>query len=207
MSSRIDGDKTRRKRLKVVSACCECRRKKTKCNGETPCTGCIKAHVECKYNCPQKPTTSPEPIKKYTKPIKTPTHRLHQSIQSIEERLGAIENILRTLLGSGKNKYLLQGLHQKPETPCLSDPDSDRRKMLKRPREEEGRDDFGYFERPKFQLAPIYHEQKLRPGNIQSLLNEDDMDLPYRFYSTPTHSAFKRMVVHLPNNNTQETIM
>ncbi|KAI9259473.1 hypothetical protein BDA99DRAFT_513352 [Phascolomyces articulosus] len=39
-------DKTRRKRLKVVSACGECRRKKTKCNGEHPCAGCIKAHVE-----------------------------------------------------------------------------------------------------------------------------------------------------------------
>ncbi|KAI9265054.1 hypothetical protein BDA99DRAFT_507559 [Phascolomyces articulosus] len=42
-------DKTRRKRLKVVSACGECRRKKTKCNGEKPCTGCIRAKVECKY--------------------------------------------------------------------------------------------------------------------------------------------------------------
>lgn len=42
-------DKTRRKRLKVVSACGECRRKKTKCNGEKPCAGCIKAKVECKY--------------------------------------------------------------------------------------------------------------------------------------------------------------
>ncbi|KAG2232569.1 hypothetical protein INT48_009778 [Thamnidium elegans] len=42
----VDGDKTRRKRLKVVSACGECRRKKTKCNGEKPCAGCLKAHVE-----------------------------------------------------------------------------------------------------------------------------------------------------------------
>ncbi|OBZ91426.1 hypothetical protein A0J61_00553 [Choanephora cucurbitarum] len=42
-------DKTRRKRLKVVSACSECRRKKTKCNGEKPCAGCIKTNVDCKY--------------------------------------------------------------------------------------------------------------------------------------------------------------
>ncbi|KAI8051772.1 hypothetical protein BDF21DRAFT_371687, partial [Thamnidium elegans] len=50
----VDGDKTRRKRLKVVSACGECRRKKTKCNGEKPCAGCLKAHVECKYVFTQK---------------------------------------------------------------------------------------------------------------------------------------------------------
>ncbi|KAI8371867.1 hypothetical protein BD560DRAFT_395661 [Blakeslea trispora] len=42
-------DKTRRKRLKVVSACSECRRKKTKCNGEKPCAGCIKTNMDCKY--------------------------------------------------------------------------------------------------------------------------------------------------------------
>lgn len=45
----VPTDKHRRKRLKVVSACLECRRKKTKCNGETPCAGCIKAKVDCKY--------------------------------------------------------------------------------------------------------------------------------------------------------------
>ncbi|KAI9010498.1 hypothetical protein CLU79DRAFT_722809 [Phycomyces nitens] len=41
-------DKMRRKRLKVVSACQECRRKKTKCNGELPCMSCVKGNIESK---------------------------------------------------------------------------------------------------------------------------------------------------------------
>ncbi|KAK4520394.1 uncharacterized protein ATC70_008528 [Mucor velutinosus] len=170
----VDGDKTRRKRLKVVSACGECRRKKTKCNGEKPCAGCLKAHVECKYVTSQKTsasaitaanatasaanatTTLSAPVSntstktantaKSQKMIHPPTietshehtmlnnaslltsaastapssstststlhsHPTASSIESIEERLGTIENILRALLGSGKNKHLLQGFH------------------------------------------------------------------------------------------------
>ncbi|CEP18687.1 hypothetical protein [Parasitella parasitica] len=169
----VDGDKTRRKRLKVVSACGECRRKKTKCNGEKPCAGCMKARVECKYVNSQKSasvtsnttvmaaaaaagTTGSAPagktasapkathkmahppsletkknaIMKNASPISsatsststssstsmsasTPlfpsTNHTASSIESIEERLGTIENILRALLCSGKNKHLLQG--------------------------------------------------------------------------------------------------
>ncbi|KAI8335892.1 hypothetical protein BC941DRAFT_503424 [Chlamydoabsidia padenii] len=42
-------DVFRRKRLKVPSACAECRRRKTKCDGAQPCASCIKAKVECRY--------------------------------------------------------------------------------------------------------------------------------------------------------------
>ncbi|KAL0092993.1 hypothetical protein J3Q64DRAFT_1695474 [Phycomyces blakesleeanus] len=48
-------DKMRRKRLKVVSACQECRRKKTKCNGELPCMSCVKGSIECAYTPQSKP--------------------------------------------------------------------------------------------------------------------------------------------------------
>ncbi|KAI8370714.1 uncharacterized protein BYT42DRAFT_100036 [Radiomyces spectabilis] len=40
---------TKRKRYKVTRACDVCRRKKTKCDGEQPCIGCVKAHIECHY--------------------------------------------------------------------------------------------------------------------------------------------------------------
>ncbi|GAN01534.1 hypothetical protein MAM1_0008d00967 [Mucor ambiguus] len=188
----VDGDKTRRKRLKVVSACGECRRKKTKCNGEKPCAGCLKAHVECKYVSSQRtstsaitaanataaasavtPTTLSAPVSttvaskaatstaKSQKMIHPPaietahehtmlnnaplltsasaapssstststshSHTAASSIESIEERLGTIENILRALLGSGKNKQLLQGFHpqqqqQRSESSAYMDP-------------------------------------------------------------------------------------
>ncbi|KAG2212829.1 hypothetical protein INT46_008490 [Mucor plumbeus] len=56
-------DKTRRKRLKVVSACSECRRKKTKCNGEKPCAGCIKTNMDCKYsNSPKSRPSNNRPL-------------------------------------------------------------------------------------------------------------------------------------------------
>jgi hypothetical protein len=67
--------------------------------------------VECKYvNSPktnkhEETTTPPIPLMKPNKP---------HSIESIEERLATIENILRALLGSGKNKHLLQGLESEP---------------------------------------------------------------------------------------------
>ncbi|KAI8083101.1 uncharacterized protein BX664DRAFT_339819 [Halteromyces radiatus] len=42
-------DTPRRKRLKVVRACTECRRKKTKCDGEPICAPCLKSHSSCQY--------------------------------------------------------------------------------------------------------------------------------------------------------------
>ncbi|ORX45252.1 hypothetical protein DM01DRAFT_1411013 [Hesseltinella vesiculosa] len=51
----------RRKRLKVATACTECRRRKTKCDGAQPCANCIKSKSNCCYVSPStsKPTTSP----------------------------------------------------------------------------------------------------------------------------------------------------
>ncbi|CAO3617325.1 unnamed protein product [Cunninghamella blakesleeana] len=39
----------KRRRLKVVRACRECRRKKTKCDGEKTCSACVKSQTECQY--------------------------------------------------------------------------------------------------------------------------------------------------------------
>lgn len=119
-------DQTRRKRLKVLSACNECRRKKTKCNGEKPCTGCLKANVECKYSnnnvkkAPQQQTSrpvvapitprsvappppppqpQPQPIShSQTDSMVNMNKTLWNTVQSIEGRLSTIENILQILL-------------------------------------------------------------------------------------------------------------
>jgi hypothetical protein len=210
-SKSMDGDKTRRKRLKVVSACGECRRKKTKCNGEKPCAGCLKAHVECKYVNSVKSTTttvihSPstasitstiiDTSKIIIKPSVTPPSAANvSSIESIEERLGAIENILRALLGSGKNKHLLQSLN-----PPLSDanmsssssssssscgdmyfphplhaPFVQNRRLAreKRQRHEDDEESVTIRDSHGYQLAPI---RNMNPGtpNIRSLLNDEE---------------------------------
>lgn len=127
----IEYTKGRHKRLKVISACNECRRKKTKCNGEKPCSRCLKSSIECKYSTPIAsntvfpnkkrssfpmnysqhrtliPQNKPQIVHSFTKSIPPPpplTTRqqdlctLTNTIQSIEGRLGAIEDILYTLL-------------------------------------------------------------------------------------------------------------
>ncbi|KAI7894180.1 uncharacterized protein EV154DRAFT_108687 [Mucor mucedo] len=74
----------RRKRAKIVSACGECRRKKTKCNGEQPCRNCEKSGVPCIY-----PSCSNED--KRNAPSKA-------ALEAIEERLKTIEDMLRTII-------------------------------------------------------------------------------------------------------------
>lgn len=80
---------TRRKRAKIVSACSECRRKKTKCNGETPCKNCAKSNVRCEY-----PTLNNEDRRN------APTKA---AVEAIEDRLKTIEEMLRTILESGSD--------------------------------------------------------------------------------------------------------
>ncbi|KAI9314289.1 hypothetical protein BX666DRAFT_523742 [Dichotomocladium elegans] len=103
-------DKSRRKRLKVVSACSECRRKKTKCNGESPCNSCIKANVECKYVTSQKIRSSNTSTTLFSNTnTDTPLRPMSSSpilenktkVEAIEERLVVIEDILRALLKGG----------------------------------------------------------------------------------------------------------
>ena len=77
----------RRKRAKIMSACGECRRKKTKCNGETPCRNCEKSGVPCVY-----PSSSTNDDKRNA-PSKA-------ALEAIEERLKTIEDMLRTIIRS-----------------------------------------------------------------------------------------------------------
>ncbi|KAI8376543.1 uncharacterized protein BYT42DRAFT_574981 [Radiomyces spectabilis] len=76
----------RRKRAKIVSACSECRRKKTKCHGEQPCRNCQKAAVPCIYPS----ANSDEKRNAHNK----------AALDAIEVRLKAIEDMLRTILQS-----------------------------------------------------------------------------------------------------------
>ncbi|ORX46261.1 hypothetical protein DM01DRAFT_1339589 [Hesseltinella vesiculosa] len=93
----------RKKRTKIVSACNECRRRKTKCNGEQPCKSCLKSAVECLY-----PTISHAEDKR--------NHLNRIALEAIEHRLQTIEHLLHTLL---------QGqLSTQPVTPANSKPSS-----------------------------------------------------------------------------------
>lgn len=73
----------RKKRVKIVSACSECRRKKTKCNGEQPCGSCEKSVVDCIY-----PNATIEDNKRGGK----------LALEAIEDRLKTIEDMLKAIL-------------------------------------------------------------------------------------------------------------
>src|SRR5690242_7005435 len=38
----------------IAKACDACRRRKVKCNGQQPCSGCISANLPCAYDSPRK---------------------------------------------------------------------------------------------------------------------------------------------------------
>ncbi|KAI8375032.1 hypothetical protein EDC96DRAFT_497642 [Choanephora cucurbitarum] len=75
----------RRKRAKIVSACGECRRKKTKCNGEQPCRNCEKSGAPCIY-----PSANASDDRRNA-PSK-------QALEAIEDRLKTIEDMLRAII-------------------------------------------------------------------------------------------------------------
>ncbi|KAI9262740.1 hypothetical protein BY458DRAFT_514861 [Sporodiniella umbellata] len=107
-STKPTEEKTRRRRLKVISACGECRRKKTKCDGEQPCSGCLKAHVNCQYTINQKLGASMSIIREklnnninlIAQPIPKQEIALNKHIKDIEARLSMVEDVLRDMLGS-----------------------------------------------------------------------------------------------------------
>lgn len=238
----VDGDKTRRKRLKVVSACGECRRKKTKCNGEKPCAGCLKAHVDCKYVFTQKPNSNSSttatvkaiiPIQeKVPSSPSSSTSEIHSgSIESIEERLGAIENILRTLLGSGKNKHLLQGLQatnnqqqqQHSDSLCgdmyssssphlVHAPNTQNRRIAREKRKRHEDDQEGMTETKRLirdDFGHGYNKLQLAPikimnpgtPTIRNLLNQEDTKW-FPPQQQNNNSAFFRMSSSSPNTTT-----
>ncbi|CAO3679086.1 hypothetical protein G6F56_005469 [Rhizopus delemar] len=213
MNKPIENDKIKRKRLKVISACGECRRKKTKCNGEYPCTGCVKARVECKYVINEKPGAPTsiirerlnnnvhlitQPARKKSASPPAPTNSQH--IESIEERLSTIEEILRNILGSSeRHKHMLDTLDAPPQYPTLYNPRLHRNiyprlhvptiqngslSREKRSREEEE-------DEPRPQLAPIKSIQHtVGTPTLRNLLNDDP---------SPS-SAFHRLSPNTPFN-------
>ncbi|KAG1438746.1 hypothetical protein G6F56_012536 [Rhizopus delemar] len=76
-----------KKRTKIMSACAECRRKKTKCNGEQPCRNCQRASATCIY-----PTAPNNDDKRNV--------MTRAALESIEERLKNIEDMLTALISN-----------------------------------------------------------------------------------------------------------
>jgi hypothetical protein len=70
------------KRRRVTRACDECRRKKIKCDGKSPCTHCQVYSYECTYDKPSNRRRNPAP----------------QYIEALENRLHLAETLLRKFI-------------------------------------------------------------------------------------------------------------
>ncbi|KAI8967129.1 hypothetical protein BDF20DRAFT_830024, partial [Mycotypha africana] len=91
----------RKKRAKIVSACAECRRKKTKCNGEQPCRNCEKSGVQCIYPALMNQHHHLGDRRNNNNTLMNSdgsTAVNKAALESIEQRLQSIEDMLRHLI-------------------------------------------------------------------------------------------------------------
>ncbi|KAK6462970.1 hypothetical protein DFJ63DRAFT_334542 [Scheffersomyces coipomensis] len=111
-----DAEDEERKRLRTKTACDYCRKRKTKCNGDSPCASCIYYKRDCIYTYVPKARkkrvtkqhTAPPSMKKYNP----------NSLQGLNNRLSALETLLTRLVtkldtGSGPLSKDLMSLDKK----------------------------------------------------------------------------------------------
>ncbi|KAF8936143.1 hypothetical protein BGZ47_009634 [Haplosporangium gracile] len=70
------------KRIRISIACVSCRHKKIKCDGQVPCSHCVKSAGKCVYPAATKPVN-------------------HQYVETLENRLKSVELHLKELLAKG----------------------------------------------------------------------------------------------------------
>ncbi|OAQ36106.1 hypothetical protein K457DRAFT_373355 [Linnemannia elongata AG-77] len=70
------------KRIRISIACVSCRHKKIKCDGQVPCSHCVKSAGKCVYPAATKPVN-------------------HQYVETLENRLKSVEMHLKELLAKG----------------------------------------------------------------------------------------------------------
>lgn len=85
----IPNEEPKKKRAKIMSACGECRRKKTKCDGEQPCYNCNKSKSKCMYSLHNNSMLNDK---------RTVNSASKATLEAIEMRLKVIEDLLRTIL-------------------------------------------------------------------------------------------------------------
>jgi hypothetical protein len=87
----LPNEEPKKKRAKIMSACGECRRKKTKCDGEQPCYNCNKSKSKCVYS-------SHNLNNSFSNDKRTVNNASKATLEAIEMRLKVIEDMLRTIL-------------------------------------------------------------------------------------------------------------
>lgn len=86
-----------RKRLRTKTACDYCRKRKSKCNGENPCSCCITHNRDCIYTIV--PRERKKRITKASTALTTEKVVDPGSLQRLTSRLSALENVLSKITG------------------------------------------------------------------------------------------------------------
>lgn len=94
ISANQDYDQEKRQRTKV--ACDYCRKRKSKCDGENPCSKCAARNRACVYSHVQKERK--QRVKKINTTTRTNRNTNQSSLQSLNKRISTLENLLTTLL-------------------------------------------------------------------------------------------------------------
>ncbi|KAI8969337.1 hypothetical protein BDF20DRAFT_916694 [Mycotypha africana] len=189
-------DNGNKRRLKVLSACNECRRKKIKCDGKEPCVCCIKSNkrVICKYTTtasseklggrailPTKRQSHnsdrhhPYPHKQQkndipplsltsintttTSSTTTTTTSSMTSIQSIESRLAAIEDVLHSFVRRHQQLKLGDQYENEDSVP------QQQQELVQKIREE-------VSELRRIQLPPLRHDSSFPSSPVSPTSNK-----------------------------------
>ncbi|KAL6451220.1 STB4 Probable transcriptional regulatory protein STB4 [Candida maltosa Xu316] len=92
----LDGEK----RIRTKVACDYCRKRKSKCDGEQPCSKCVAKNRECAYNYKPKERKKREvkPKPKTGAVTKNQASASQTTIQQLSSRIGSLESLLGKLI-------------------------------------------------------------------------------------------------------------
>ncbi|KAG2734671.1 hypothetical protein G9P44_002677 [Scheffersomyces stipitis] len=99
-----DHEAQEKKRLRTKTACDYCRKRKSKCNGENPCSNCLTHSKDCTYTVV--PKVRKKRVSKSSSNSKDKKHNPN-SIQGLNSRLSTLEGLLSKLVKRLDSKSLL----------------------------------------------------------------------------------------------------
>ncbi|KAK6205466.1 uncharacterized protein RJT21DRAFT_124609 [Scheffersomyces amazonensis] len=108
-----------RKRLRTKTACDYCRKRKTKCNGESPCSSCLYYKRQCIYT--YVPKVRKKRVSKFSNNSSGNPAKKHNpnSLQGLNNRMSALESLLTKLITKmdGSNTFAkdLKGINKTGE--------------------------------------------------------------------------------------------
>lgn len=88
------GPRPIRRRMRMITSCLECRRRKLKCNKSTPCTNCLKFNRECVYLGPKLDEASQLRLTEIKEKVGSLERQLERDVAKATSKADAQQRIL-----------------------------------------------------------------------------------------------------------------